>query len=125
MLTAPLAIGMLAAGDASLASPSALPQVGIPLGILIGVLSGLVSLAFLRTLQAVKNDSGAVLKLAAELIAIPTLWFSAPFVSKLLAGISPERLVTAYVIALAITWVMIMLWPLLRLIIATASEMGQ
>jgi hypothetical protein len=105
-------------------SQRALPAVGIPLGFLIGVLSGALSLLFLRTLQIVRKDSVRVSSLLAQLAGIPALWFSVPFGSKLLTSVPPTRLMTSYVITLALTWVTVIGWPLIRLVIATGAEIG-
>jgi hypothetical protein len=101
---------------------SALPELGIPLGVLIGILSGLLALSFLRTLQVVRKDSRKVGSMLAQVAGIPTLWFTVPFGSKLLTTVAPERLMTSYVITLAAVFACILAVPLIRLIIATAGE---
>ena len=107
---------------ASAAGVGALPELGIPLGVLIGILSGLLALSFLRTLQVVRKDSRKVGSMLVQVAGIPTLWFTVPFGSKLLTTVAPERLMTSYVITLAIVFACILAVPLIRLIIATAVE---
>jgi hypothetical protein len=88
-------------------------------------LSGLLAMSFLRTLQVVKASAAQVSSMLAQLAGIPTLWFSVPFGSELLTSVKPSRLMTSYVITLAVTWVIIVGWPLLRLIIVTGGEIGK
>ena len=57
-----------------------------PLGILIGILSGLLALSFLRTIQVVRKDARKVGSMLAQVAGIPTLWFTVPFGSKLLTS---------------------------------------
>lgn len=101
---------------------AALPAVGIPLGVLVGLLSGILSVLFLRTLQVVKRETKSVLMLIGQFAGIPTLWLSVPFGSKVLAGTAPSELRTSYVITLAVIWVAVVSWPMLQLIIKTAEE---
>ena len=109
---------MVAAGEAA----GALPQVGIPLGILIGGFSGALSLLFLRTLQAVRKDSAQVLALIGQFVGIPGLWLSVPFGSRLMSSVETSRILTSYEVTLAVVWVAIIVYPLIRLIIATGNE---
>jgi hypothetical protein len=60
----------------------------------------------------------------AQLAGTPALWFSVPFGSKLLTSVKPERLMTSYVITLAVIWTIVVGWPLVQLIIATGREVG-
>lgn len=96
--------------------------VGIPLGALIGGLSGALSVQFLRTLQAVTRQAGSVLALLGQFAGIPTLWLVIPFGSKALAGVEPSRVLTSYIITLAVVWLAIVSGPLIQTVIATAKE---
>jgi hypothetical protein len=101
-----------------------LPQVGIPLGLLIGVLSATVSVLFLRTLQVVRRQVRDVVELAAEIVAIPSLWLGSPFASAALSDVQPSQILSSYLITLALVYSLIMYWPLVKLIIATGAEIG-
>jgi hypothetical protein len=101
---------------------AALPAVGIPLGVLVGLLSGILSVLFLRTLQMVKREPKSVLMLIGQFAGVPALWLSVPFGSRLLADTAPSELRTSYVITLAVVWVSVVLWPMVQLIVKTASE---
>jgi hypothetical protein len=106
------------------AHEKALPLVGVPLGFLIGALSGALTLLFLRTLQDVRKQQRRVLDLTGQLAGIPSLWLSVPFGSKLLANVRPERVLTSYILTLAVIWGLMVSWPLVKLVIATGNEIG-
>lgn len=102
----------------------ALPAIGVPLGLLMGLLSGLLALLFLRTLQIVRRQTRDVLELVAELLGIPTLWFSAPFTTTAISSVEPSQILTSYIITLAVVWSPIVFWPLFKLIVTTGIEIG-
>ncbi len=97
-------------------------SVGIPLGVLIGGLSGALSVQFLRTLQVVRRQAGPVLALLAQFAGTSTLWLVIPFGSKALAGVDPSQVLTSYIITLAIVWSALVSVPLIRLVIVTVGE---
>jgi hypothetical protein len=101
-----------------------MPSVGIPLGILIGILSGTISVLFLRTLQVVRREPKYVIAIAAEITAISSLWLGSPFVSAALRDVKPSQILTSYLIALASVYVLITAWPLVKLVIAAGEEIG-
>lgn len=115
-------LGAFLAGAWLILAASSLVAVGIPLGILIGGLSGALSVQFLRTLQGVKRQVGSVLALVTQFAGIPTLWFAVPFGSKALAGIDPSRLLTSYIITVALIWSALVSFPLIQLVIVTVGE---
>jgi hypothetical protein len=103
----------------------ALPEVGVPLGILMGAFSGLLALLFLHTLQNFQLRPRHVLWLITQFFGIPALWLSVPFGSKALAGVRPERLLTSYIISLAAVWMALVSIPLIKLAIATGNDIGR
>jgi hypothetical protein len=90
----------------------------------MGTLSGTLSLLFLRTLQIVRRETRQVIELILQFVGVPGLWLSVPFVSKALTDVRPSQLLTSYIITLAVVWTAIILLPLFRLILTTATEIG-
>lgn len=102
-----------------------LPEVGIPLGILIGVITGTTFLLLLKTVATARGDLKTLLEIAAEVLALPTFWFGGPFLTtNLLGSLQPDQIRNSYVGALACSFVLIAVWPLWRLILATADDIS-
>ena len=97
---------------------------GAPLGVLIGIVTGLVFALFLGA--ASKADSvGAVLKVSPQLLAIPTFWFGGPWVATSIFKVAQlDQLLNAYVVFLAITFTVSVGWPAIRLIILIGNRLG-
>ena len=56
------------------------PGVGIPLGVLIGVLTGGVAILLFRTAWR-ETDLAGLLKVIGEILIIPTFWFGGPWLT--------------------------------------------
>lgn len=97
-------------------------SVGIPLGVLFGLLSGAVSVQCLRTLHAVRHRVGYVVVLLAQLANTSTLWLVIPFGSKILAGGDPSEVRTSYMFTLAVVWSAVVCVPVIHLISATVDD---
>jgi hypothetical protein len=89
---------------------------GIPLGILIGFLSGAAFVIFLRS--AIRGDG---LKAGTSLLSMPTSWFAGGWLTQLF---DVERMLSSYVTALAVTTVAIGALPLYRVVIRIAGEVA-
>jgi hypothetical protein len=88
---------------------------GIPLGILVGFLSGAAFLIFLRAAVL----GGQSLKVAASLLAMPTSWFAGGWLTQ---TFDVEQILSSYVTALAATTIVIGALPLFRLVIRVTNE---
>lgn len=101
------------------------PAIGIPVGILIGIVTGTVFLLLLRTAftgSPTLQDLGTII---AELLALPTFWFGGPWVTtQVLNLVDWTAIVTSYIISLLITFVLICLIPLLRLVWRVGNIIG-
>jgi hypothetical protein len=99
--------------------------IGIPLGIMIGILSGIALLLFLKTIleeQSVKKTITVV----GEILAIPVFWFGGSWVTTpLLESIDREEMLPYYILALSCTWVPIGVWGLYRLMTRIGNEKGK
>lgn len=101
--------------------------IGIAIGILIGLVSGAVSLILLRTANtaSIKNVS-SLIAITTEILAIPTFWFGGPWVATgLLKLVEIEKIINPYIVTLATTFVIIVIYPIGRWIIQLAKELGQ
>ena len=101
--------------------------IGIAIGILIGLVSGTVALVLLRTANTVsiKNVS-ALIAITTEILAIPTFWFGGPWVATgLLKLVEIEKIINPYIVTLATTFVIIVIYPIGSWIIQLAKELGQ
>lgn len=90
--------------------------VGIPLGVLVGAVSGAAFAIFLRT--AVLGDGP---KAAASLLAMPSAWFGGGWLTSVF---DVEKILDAYVTSLAISMLLIASYPLMRFIIRIGNELG-
>jgi hypothetical protein len=91
--------------------------VGIPLGILVGVVSGAAFIVFLRT--AFREDA---LKAAGSLLAMPSSWFAGGWLTQVF---DLERILSSYVTSLAISVVLISGYPLFRVVVRIGNELGK
>ncbi len=101
--------------------------VGIAIGILVGVISSTVALVLLKTANtaSIKNASSLV-AITTEILAIPTFWFGGPWVaSTLLEFVEIDKIINSYIVTLATTFVIMIIYPIGRWIIQLASELGQ
>jgi hypothetical protein len=93
------------------------PEIGMPLGVLIGVLSGIIGAALIGVVRlgiALKD----IPQVAGELVAIPTFWFGGSWLTgKMLESVPTADIVQSYVLALAVTFVAVVVYPLIRLVI--------
>lgn len=91
--------------------------VGIPLGILVGLVSGAAFIVFLRT--AVLGDA---LKAAGSLLAMPSSWFGGGWLTQ---AFDLERILSSYVTSLAVSVVIICLYPLYCFVVRSGNDIGK
>lgn len=101
--------------------------IGIGLGILIGVVSGTVALVLLRTANSLSAiNLRPILAVTAEILAIPTFWFGGPWLTGSLIVERPiSDFVNPYVITLAVTFSILMGYPVYRWILKVGRELGR
>ncbi len=91
------------------------PEVGIPLGILIGVVSGGCAVLLIRAGWG-HPDVKATLQVVAQLLAIPTFWFGGPWLTTtMLASVEPAEIRSSYFLALTVVFVPLAAMPLVAL----------
>ncbi len=101
-------------------------MIGIPIGVLIGLLSGVIFIFLVRTAWTSRNDGKAVAKVTLELVAIPTFWFGGSWAaSTFLKDIDVASMLPYYATSLAIVFGLIALPVLLKIIMQIAREVGQ
>lgn len=91
--------------------------VGIPLGILVGIVSGAAFLIFLRT--AFQGDA---LKAAGSLLAMPTSWFAGGWLTEVF---DLELILSSYVTTLALCVVAIGGYPMFRVVVRIGNELAK
>ena len=100
-------------------------MLGIPLGILIGVITGIAAVFVIRTAWSSPKNAKPILKLLGELLAIPTFWFGGPWLTTtMMARLELGTILPAYLVALACTFVGITLLPLFRIVVQVGNEIG-
>ena len=104
----------------------AMQPLGVALGVLIGVVSGTCLILLLRTALAGRPGLKDTLAITSELLAIPTFWFGGPWVTTVFAeSLDLRAILPSYMVALAVTFVLIALYPLVRLVIWLGNQIGQ
>lgn len=100
------------------------PEVGIPLGVLIGVVTGGVAILLFRTGWR-EPDRAGLLKVIGQLLAIPTFWFGGPWLTTtLLASVDLNEIRASYLISLAIVFVPLAGFPVIRMSWETGRAIG-
>jgi hypothetical protein len=98
---------------------------GGPLGVLIGVISGVVFTTIISAIPGLRSI-GSILKVTPQILAIPTFWFGGPWLStKLMKDLKAEQIADAYVTCLAVTFLLVAAWPLIRLNILQGNRIGR
>lgn len=102
-------------------------MVGIPLGLLIGVLTGLVVLLLIRTAWRTSRISLKSLgALVGQFLSIPTFWLGGPWISgSFLKGENFTEILPYYAVSLACTFSLIAAYPLLRIVISLGRDIGR
>ena len=99
---------------------------GVGLGVLIGVVSGTCLILLLRTALAGRASVKDTLAITSELLGIPTFWFGGPWVTTVFVqAIDLGVILPSYMVALAVTFVVIAAYPLLRLVIWLGNQIGR
>ena len=88
--------------------------VGIPLGILVGIVSGAAFVVFLRT-AFLENK----LKAAGSMLSMPTSWFAGGWLTEVF---DVDEVLSSYVTTLAISVVVIAAYPLLMVVVRVGNE---
>ena len=98
--------------------------VGIALGMLIGVISGTVALVLLKTANTASiNNVRSLLAITTEILAIPASWVGGG--TGLLKLVKFEGIMNFYVVALATTFLIVVVYPIAKWIIQLAKELGE
>ena len=100
---------------------------GIGIGILIGIITGTVALIIIRTVNKKSLRSLTnIVSLTSELLAIPTFWFGGPWLTTdVIKLFDLKNIINPYIIALAVTFSLIIAYPIARLTIQLGKELGQ
>jgi hypothetical protein len=102
--------------------------VGVLLGIVIGLLSGVVLLALLKTMaEASIKDASSLITVTTEALAIPTFMFGGlGAATKLLGGVGRlDGFLLSYLTVLTTVFVAIVIVPLCKWILRLGIELGQ
>jgi hypothetical protein len=100
------------------------PEVGIPLGVLIGVVTGGVAILLFKTGWH-ETDLAGLLKIIGQLLAIPAFWFGGPWLTtNLLASVDLDQIRASYLMSLAIVFVPLAGFPVVMMSWRTGLNMG-
>jgi hypothetical protein len=101
--------------------------IGIALGLLISLISGAVALVLLKTAnKASLKDVSSLVALTSEILAIPTFWFSGAWLTgRLLKDIAPDKIMAPYSISLAVSFTLIVGYPIFRWIVSLGEQLGR
>lgn len=100
------------------------PEVGIPLGVLIGVVTGGVAILLFRTGWR-ESDLAGLLKIIGQILAIPAFWFGGPWLTTtILASVDVDEIRSSYLISLAIVFVPLAGFPVVRMSWDTGRHIG-
>lgn len=109
-----------------------MPPVGVTLGVLIGVITGIIALLIMWQISVnmkVMMKTGEIIKkptIIALLFSIPGCWFGGYLGNAAILGdISFEEIIATYLTYLLSTFMLIMIYPLARLIIRVARDIGK
>lgn len=92
-------------------------MIGIPLGILIGIVTGVSFLFLVHTAWRSSEDPKAIFSVVAHILAIPTFWFGGPWLTTtMLADVQPGSILTSYLVSLTCTFVAISIFILVKLV---------
>jgi hypothetical protein len=91
--------------------------VGIPLGLLVGVVSGVAFVLLIR--EALR---GEVIRIAGLLTSMPGTWFGGGWLTELF---DLDAILSSYVATLAVSFLLIAAYPLLRLVVRLGNEIGE
>lgn len=101
--------------------------VGISIGVVVGLISGIVVLALLRTLsKASINDANSIKTLTVQLLSVITVVAGASGAVITLYSDQEARIITSfYFYSLGIVYLVLMSYPLFRWIYAVGREIGE
>ena len=102
--------------------------IGISIGLVVGIISGIIVLAIMRTLNTASiRDAKSVKTLTIQLISVITLIAGASFLvqSKIFHEDAIKSIAEYYFYSLAVTFLLIMLYPLYRWIYKLGKELGE
>ena len=101
-------------------------MLGIPLGLLIGIVSSAAFLFLVRTAwRSPSKDPKTIVSLVGELLALPTFWFGGPWLTTaLLENIQLSSILPYYLVSLTCTFAVPAVIVLIRLVIQIGNEIG-
>jgi hypothetical protein len=110
-------------------------HVGVAMGGLIGIITGVITLLILRDAfqryaarrswfeQAFGRRQVSGIRLATRMSSLPMLWFGAPWLSTVaLAHLDWTELLPVYLVAVAISYLLVVAFPIVRLIIKVGRD---
>ena len=96
------------------------------MGLLIGVVSGITFLLLMDTAFTGRRNVQSVMKIVAQLLAVPFFWFGGPWVTTaVMKSVNLATIFTAYIYSLAVTFLLIIIFPTLNLVINLGKRMGK
>lgn len=98
--------------------------VGIPLGVLIGVVTGVIFVSFMRLLGAGRS-ARTVLPITTRALSLPIFWVSGNFLTGVLLQGQLDQIRSSYLTSLAISFVIVVAYPVGAYVVRVGSEFGK
>jgi hypothetical protein len=101
--------------------------IGIFVGVLIAIITGVILLVLLKTVHGAKIDNvSAVVAVVAEIAALPTFWFGGPWLATSLLQLVPlNEFINPYIVSLCIVFLIFIAFPILKWIGQMARDLGK
>lgn len=97
--------------------------VGISLGVLIGIVTGVVMILLINAATQTKIKTKDIITLIGEFLSIPTFWFGGPWLTtSMLKIVNLNDILQSYMLSLVLTFVLVILNSLIRFIIRKGNE---
>lgn len=98
--------------------------VGISLGVLIGIVTGVVMILLISAATKTKLRARDIIPLTAEFLSIPTFWFGGPWLTtSFLKTVDLNDILESYMLSLVLTFVLVIIYSLIGLIIREGNKM--
>ena len=98
--------------------------VGVPLGILVGIVTGVIFVSLVGLLRKARTYK-AIGPITSRLLALPFFWVGGNFLTGVLLAGELSRIRASYLTALAISFVVVVGYPVAAYVIRVGSEFGQ
>lgn len=98
--------------------------VGIPLGVLVGIVTGVIFVSLVGLLRRSRSVK-TVVPVTSRLLALPVFWVGGNFLTGIILAGEISRMRASYLTSLAISFVIVVGYPVATYVIRVGSEFGR